>query len=96
MQTFANYAYERPDLPKVKEDFYQKLEQFQNAASMEQAITAIDTINAIRNHLSTMYNLVFIRASIDTRDAFYHEERDFLMRIFRKFRNYLPHFIKNS
>ncbi|MFD1387133.1 M3 family oligoendopeptidase [Oceanobacillus oncorhynchi subsp. oncorhynchi] len=77
MQTFANYTYERPDLPKVKEDFYQKLEQFQNAASMEQAIAVIDTINAIRNHLSTMYNLVFIRASIDTRDAFYHEERDF-------------------
>lgn len=77
MQTFANYTYERPNIPKVKEDFYQKLEQFQNAASLDAAINAIDELNAIRNHLSTMYNLVFIRASIDTRDEFYHNERDF-------------------
>ncbi|WP_077601883.1 M3 family oligoendopeptidase [Oceanobacillus sojae] len=77
MQTFANYTYERPNIPKVKEEFYQKLEQFQNAASLDAAIEAIDELNAIRNHLSTMYNLVFIRASIDTRDEFYHNERDF-------------------
>ncbi|WP_080873168.1 M3 family oligoendopeptidase [Oceanobacillus timonensis] len=77
MQTFADYTYERPDIPKVKEDFYQKLEQFQHASSIEQAITAMDAINKIRNHLSTMENLVFIRASIDTHDAFYHNERDF-------------------
>ncbi|MFD1417024.1 M3 family oligoendopeptidase [Oceanobacillus jeddahense] len=77
MQTFSNYTYERPNLPKVKENFYQKLEQFQNAATVEQAVAAIETINKVRSHLSTMENLVFIRASIDTRDEFYHNERDF-------------------
>ncbi|MFD1065892.1 M3 family oligoendopeptidase [Oceanobacillus locisalsi] len=77
MQTFADYTYERPDIPKVKENFYQKLERFQHAASIEQAIAAMEDINKIRNHLSTMENLVFIRASIDTRDTFYQNERDF-------------------
>lgn len=77
MQTFSQYEYKRPNMSHVEEIFYQKLEQFQTASSVDEAIAAIDEINAIRNHLSTMYNLVFIRASIDTHDAFYQKERDF-------------------
>lgn len=77
MQTFANYTYERPNMPEVKKRFYQKLEQFQNTDSIDKAVASIDEINAIRNHFSTMYNLVFIRASIDTRDEYYQNERDF-------------------
>ncbi|WP_188454215.1 M3 family oligoendopeptidase [Virgibacillus oceani] len=77
MQTFENYTYERPDLQEEKAKFAGLLSTFQRAASVEEASKAIEQINTFRNRLSTLFNLVYIRASINTNDEFYQNERDF-------------------
>src|SRR5690625_1467908 len=77
MLTFENYTYERPDIEKVKTEFEGLLYNFSNADSLEKATEAIESINKLRNRLSTMSMLVFIRASIDTNDEFYKKEQDF-------------------
>ncbi|RIU91187.1 M3 family oligoendopeptidase [Oceanobacillus picturae] len=77
MQTFENYTYERPDMPAEKEKFNALLNKFKEASSYKEATEAIEAINKRRNTLATMFNLVYIRASIDTNDAYYQKERDF-------------------
>lgn len=77
MQTFENYTYERPNLEIEKSAFSGLLTRFKNASSIKQANEAINEINSFRNHLSTLFNLVYIRSSIDTNDTFYQKERDF-------------------
>ncbi|MFS0750715.1 M3 family oligoendopeptidase [Oceanobacillus sp. 1P07AA] len=76
MLTFKDYTYERPDIEKSREKFQQLVDIFKNAPDVKQAIKAIDEINQLRNNLYTMYNLVYIRASIDTKDEYYQQERD--------------------
>ncbi|WP_156292022.1 M3 family oligoendopeptidase [Oceanobacillus salinisoli] len=77
MLTFENYTYERLNVEEVKHSFHTLLEVFTNANSSESAAEAVKEINKLRNTLSTMGNLVYIRASIDTKDEFYQKERDF-------------------
>lgn len=77
MQTFENYKYERPNLDEEKSAFAGLLNTFTKASSIEEANKAINGINEFRNRLSTLFNLVYIRASIDTNDEFYQNERDF-------------------
>ncbi|ASN04630.1 M3 family oligoendopeptidase [Virgibacillus necropolis] len=77
MQTFENYTYERPNLEKEKSAFAELLNTFKKASTIEEANDAINEINKFRNRLSTLSNLVYIRASIDTNDEFYQKERDF-------------------
>ncbi|WP_047981771.1 M3 family oligoendopeptidase [Ornithinibacillus contaminans] len=77
MQTFENYTYERPDLEQGKVKFAALLESFKNASSVEEQNKAIEQINAFRNDITTLFNLVYIRASIDTNDEFYQAERDY-------------------
>ncbi|MFZ3576941.1 M3 family oligoendopeptidase [Virgibacillus sp. DJP39] len=77
MQTFDNFNYERPNLGKEKSAFTSLLNTFKTASSIEEANKAINEINEFRNHLSTLFNLVYIRSSIDTNDDFYQKERDF-------------------
>ncbi|WP_430790736.1 M3 family oligoendopeptidase [Virgibacillus flavescens] len=77
MQTFENYQYERPNLDKEKSTFADLLSTFKNASSVDEANKSINEINSFRNKLSTHFNLVYIRASINTNDEFYQSERDF-------------------
>lgn len=78
MVTFDEYQYSRPDIEEIAVDFKKLIEQFNNAASVEEQAKIIDEVNMIRNRFSTMENLVYIRASVDTNDTFYRDERDFL------------------
>lgn len=77
MLTFENYTYERPDFEQEKDKFAKLLEAFTKAKSVEEQNEAIGRINAFRNHISTLFNLVYVRASIDTNDEFYQKERDY-------------------
>ncbi len=74
---FEDYQYARPDMDNVKENFSLLLEQFRSASSYELQNGVIEKINTISNDYSTMANLVYIRASIDTNDEFYQKERDY-------------------
>ncbi|WP_010094316.1 M3 family oligoendopeptidase [Ornithinibacillus scapharcae] len=77
MQTFEQYTYERPNLEQEKAKFAELLDAFKNATSVKAQDEAIAKINEVRNRFSTLFNLVYVRASIDTNDEFYQKERDF-------------------
>ncbi|PEZ05894.1 oligoendopeptidase F [Bacillus sp. AFS018417] len=75
--SFESYDYKRPNMDEVKERFTETLQQFKNAKTAAEQKAVIAHINAIRNDFSTMYNVCYIRHSIDTTDEFYKEEQDF-------------------
>lgn len=75
---FEQYTYERPNFEVVEKQFLDALEVFSKAASANEQNEAMKDINKIRNDLGTMFNLVYIRHSIDTNDEFYKEEQDYI------------------
>jgi M3 family oligoendopeptidase len=75
---FENYTYERPNLEDVRAKFDVALDRFKNAGSAVEQCEAMNEINQLRNNLDTMFNLVYIRHSIDTNDEFYKQEQDYM------------------
>ncbi|MHC0038637.1 M3 family oligoendopeptidase [Pseudoneobacillus sp. C159] len=75
---FEDYVYIRPNMDEVKETFQLALTQFTSASHIEEQNKAMSQINSIRANLSTMFNLVYIRHSIDTNDEFYKAEQDYI------------------
>ncbi|MHC8517300.1 M3 family oligoendopeptidase [Sporosarcina sp. ITBMC105] len=77
MLKFEDYEYKRPDLPRIKEQFLDLLEQFKGATSFESQNEIIESINRINSNYSTQSNIMLIRSSIDTNDEFYQQEREY-------------------
>ncbi|MEE1130052.1 MAG: M3 family oligoendopeptidase [Caryophanon sp.] len=77
-QTFENYEYVRPEIGTMATEAREQLAQFQAATTVEQQIAIIEQLNDMMAEFSTQSNIVYIRASIDTNDAFYQAERDFI------------------
>jgi M3 family oligoendopeptidase len=75
---FENYTYLRPNLEDVTEDFNLALESLKNAETVDEQSISMNEINKLRNDLGTMFNLCYIRHSIDTNDEFYKDEQDFI------------------
>ncbi|PLT34397.1 M3 family oligoendopeptidase [Bacillus sp. V5-8f] len=75
---FGQYEYKRPDINEAKAKFNDALVRFMEADRLEKQIDAMNEINGIRNHLSTMFNICYIRHSIDTHDEFYKAENDYI------------------
>ena len=94
MLKFKDYKYERPDLPKITDEFSKLLEDFTEAKSFEVQNKVIKEINKIRNNVETMVVLVNIRHSIDTEDEFYAKENDFIDENVPKFENLISMYYK--
>ncbi|RDW16944.1 M3 family oligoendopeptidase [Oceanobacillus arenosus] len=94
MLKFEDYVYARPNLQTEKATFQELLTAFSTANSLEVATESMEKINAFRNKLSTLFNLVYIRASIDTNDAFYQKERDFFDEVLPKIQELDTEFYK--
>ena len=75
---FTQFEYKRPELHVMKGAIRALIEQFNEAATVEVQSEIIEKINAYRKDFSTQANLVYIRASIDTTDEYYQQERDIL------------------
>ena len=75
---FKEYTYKRPEIDEVKEMFSAALNRFKGAKDAAEQIEVIREINSLRNSVSTMINLVYIRHSIDTNDEFYKNENDYM------------------
>ena len=74
---FSEMPYARPDLEAVKgqlSDFTARLKAAENYAQAKAVFLEKDQED---RHLDTLYNLVMIRNSIDTRDEFYDGEMNF-------------------
>ncbi|WHY87891.1 M3 family oligoendopeptidase [Neobacillus novalis] len=75
---FENYTYERPNLTDITTKFNAAIEEFKNSATVEEQSKAMNLVNELRNDLGTMFNLCYIRHSIDTNDEFYKAEQDYM------------------
>lgn len=75
---FENYEYKRPNMEEVEASFHKELEKFKHAKNVEEQSEAMKNINKISNELGTMFNLCYIRHTIDTNDEFYKAENDYM------------------
>ncbi|WP_404331313.1 M3 family oligoendopeptidase [Mesobacillus maritimus] len=75
---FEEYTYKRPDFEVVSTAFENALEKFSCSQSVSEQSEAMSELNRIRNEVDTMFNICYIRHSIDTNDEFYKAEQDYL------------------
>lgn len=75
---FKDFRYCRPNIEEIKKDVLTLIDNMKIAKTKEEQSVAIEKINKIRSTFSTMANLVYIRASINTNDEFYQKERDYM------------------
>ncbi|HWL26952.1 MAG TPA: M3 family oligoendopeptidase [Ureibacillus sp.] len=94
MVTFKDYEYKRPELEVLSKEIRNLIEQFKNAETVEAQTEIIEQINKQRNNFSTHSSLVYVRASIDTNDEFYQNERDYLDEISPQFEEIIFEYYK--
>lgn len=75
---FNDYKYERPEMKEVKDKALDILKAMENAQSKESFLKNMDEFIQLRLHVESMFQLVSIRHSIDTRDEFYDKESDYV------------------
>ncbi|MBP2239925.1 M3 family oligoendopeptidase [Cytobacillus eiseniae] len=76
--SFSSYTYTRPNMDEISNRFEVAIKRFTEAATADLQNQAMNEINEIRNDIGTMFNLCYIRHSVDTNDEFYKEEQDFM------------------
>ncbi len=75
---FSEYPYKRPDLDKLKKDLEETIALVGEDESLETEIKAIKRMNEIDDDIDSMFTLVSIRNSLNTKDEFYEKEQAFL------------------
>lgn len=79
--TFKDYEYKRPEMEALKAEWNKLLERFRQSATADEQDRVIREMNCLADDFSTASNLVYIRSSIDTSDAYYEEQRDYFNEI---------------
>ncbi|MDF2926986.1 MAG: family oligoendopeptidase [Paenibacillaceae bacterium] len=74
---FSQYPYARPDMEQVKSRFAGLIGQFGQAASFAEQSQALEELNRYRWQFESMRDLVYVRHTVDTGDAFYERENEF-------------------
>lgn len=74
---FDAYRYFRPDMELFVGDFELLSDAFASAQNFQEQVDFFEKINRLRNSFLTMYNLAFIRHSINSKDSFYEAENRF-------------------
>ncbi|WP_342418897.1 M3 family oligoendopeptidase [Paenibacillus sp. FSL H8-0168] len=77
MTLFSQMAYSRPEQPEIEQWFKTLLQQFREADSVERQNEVIHAINKLRSNVETQLQLVEVRHSINTEDAFYKAEQEY-------------------
>jgi M3 family oligoendopeptidase len=75
---FNDYEYVRPEIEPVTAQYKTLIEKFNNSQSADEQFKIINEINNLSKNLDTMANLVAIRHSINTEDAFYDNENEYM------------------
>lgn len=75
---FQDYVYQRPDMDRFQSEFTALLERFTGAATFEEQDAAMEAIHAARTKVSSMFAIARIRYSINTADAAYKAEQDYM------------------
>ncbi|WP_442600815.1 M3 family oligoendopeptidase [Paenibacillus sp. KN14-4R] len=74
---FSQFPYERPDVAQLESRFTELLAAFHSAETFEAQDEAMKAFNKQRSEIETLFNIVYVRHSIDTNDEFYKAEQDF-------------------
>lgn len=74
MKCFRELEYERPDFEQEKKKMEEYLSNIEHAGSPEELKEIYVNEDVRSRHLWTMYNLAYIRNTIDTTDEFYDQE----------------------
>lgn len=81
LTTFKDYEYKRPDMELLRTEWNKHLARFRQADSANVQDVEIRELNRLANNFTTASNLVYIRSSIDTSDAYYEKQRDYFNEI---------------
>ena len=74
---FSDMPYLRPELSAMTEKMKELTASFNSAGTFEEAEKVFIAKDVFSRHVDTLINLVYIRHSIDTRDAFYDAEQQY-------------------
>ena len=74
---FTELKYERPDYDAVVKTYEELLAKLADADNKDAFLPVFREINTLRSRLSTMYNLAYVRHSVNTADEFYDKENEF-------------------
>lgn len=75
---FNDYPYKRPDLDKLKKELEENIALVGEGESLETEVKAIKRMNDIDDEVDSMFTLVSIRNSLNTKDEFYEKEQAFI------------------
>ena len=75
---FSEMPYVRPNLDEVKEKLTACAKRIEEASCVEEQIAAFDESENISMHINSTMSLAYVRNTIDTTDAFYEAEREFM------------------
>lgn len=90
---FTEYPYERPDLDRFKQEFTSLLKGLE-ADTLEEQKASVIALNELRSEFDTLQNIVYVRHSINTADAFYKAEQDYFDEIGPIFQEYITEYYK--
>jgi M3 family oligoendopeptidase len=74
---FKEFSYQRPDLSELEIKFSSLLAKFDQAVDFEQQDAVMVAVNELRSDFESMAQLVVIRHTVNTTDAFYEEEQNY-------------------
>lgn len=75
---FQEYAYQHMDALSLQKQLSELAEQIQQAKTIKQVQDCIKKVDTIRRFVATQVSLVEIRHTVDTKDAYYTKEQEYL------------------
>lgn len=75
--TFNQYQYERVPLTPIDPEIFNIPDRLLKAESKEKFLELLKQADAFKRKLATMYNICYIRHTINTQDDFYSAENDY-------------------
>ena len=72
---FKKMEYQRPNYESFKEESAKLYEELKKATTKNEYLTVFQKINDSWNEVVAMYELAYIRYTMDTNDSFYKEEQ---------------------
>ena len=68
MKKFSEMKFKKPNLKKIEKDFNTIIEEFENASCFEEQDKALKKMNKYSDHLSTNFNIAYVKYTCDTQD----------------------------
>ncbi len=91
---FQDYIYQRPDVDAIKSKYVGFTDAFKAAKEAKAQAEIIKQVFGLIDEVDTMYQLVSIRYSLNTQDAFYEAEMNFMDEASPELQNYVNEFNK--